>query len=254
MRIIGLIQARMNSIRLPGKILKEINSLPLIVHIYRRLLACKELDGIVASVACAGGEKIQSTCWKYGFRNVSVFPWQQLVDQKSTNLSDGSIRVDNSGKLNTDDDLLTRHLHSMPSDGNAFVRITADCLWHDPLRIDSMVRDYRLYYPRYLGFSNKIPYRTVSEVLDAEIVSMELLAQLDRDPNCPRETFCTYAEEKGYLAPWPIMTQHRYPIGEDLHLSIDTQEDLDRAEEMLKWLGSNDRWNYEETMAAYRGT
>ncbi len=134
---------------------------------------------------------------------------------------------------------------------HAFVRITGDCLFHDPNRIDDIVATYRNYYPKYRGLANWLPFRTVSEGLDCEIMSTELLAQLDRDPQCPRETFMTYAGEKGYLSPYPPEDQHRYPIGEDLHLSIDTPEDFERAEKMLAILG-NSEWRYEKTLEAYR--
>lgn len=217
----------MNSTRLPSKVLKEINGLPLIVHIYRRLLACRELDGVVVSWGGeAGRDQMREASLRYALRWAMVGP--------------------------KDDDLISRH--QVASIGyDAFVRITADCLFHDPQLIDNMVATYRNRYPKVRGLSNRIPYRTVSEGLDCEIVSSELLAQLDRDPQCPRETFCTYAEEKGYLSPYPPAELHRYPIGQDLHLSIDTPEDFARAEKMLKILG-NDEWRYEETLKAYRAT
>ena len=213
----------MNSTRLPGKVLREVNELPLVIHIYRRLLACRELDGV--SIAWGGEEgNLFESAKKYMIR-------YQIA--------------------NPEENLISRFLRcSIASHADAFVRITADCLFHDPFYIDRMVRHYRDSYPQYRGLTNRYPTRTISEGLDAEIYSTELLAELDRTPDCPREGFAVYAEEKGLIAPFQPRTQ---PLGQDLHLSIDTQEDFDRAEKMLKILG-NDDWLYENTIRAYELT
>jgi spore coat polysaccharide biosynthesis protein SpsF (cytidylyltransferase family) len=114
-----------------------------------------------------------------------------------------------------------------------------------------MIRMYKTYYPKFRGMTNWGFGRTVSEGLDAEIYSLELLAELDRDLKCPREDFATYAAQNKLVEAWPLRRDPLYPIGQDIHLSIDTPEDFDRAERMLKILG-NDEWRYEKTLEAYR--
>ena len=225
----------MGSTRLPGKVLKEVNGLPLIVHIYRRLLACKELDGVGISWG------VHDDC--------EVL--EKLVDRYGLFAHAGM-----------ENDLINRHRCAAASIGkyDAFVRITADCLFHDPAYIDAMVAEYRNHYPKYRGLTNWYPHRTISEGLDAEIYSMELMAELDRDPKCPREDFATYAALNGHVKTrWmPLdklqessLTDEQIKAGMEAHLSIDTQEDLDRAEKMLKIL-TNDEWRYSETLKAYQ--
>lgn len=229
MRCVALIQCRLGSTRLPGKVLKEINGMPLVVHIYRRLLACKELDSVVISWGTVNREtaerELEGTLGKY-----ALYSWSSP----------------------NQNDLIQRHLGaSALVMADAFVRITGDCLFHDPSQIDAMVADYRKHYPKYRGLTNWGHGRIVSEGLDAEIYSTELLAELDRDPKCPREDFATYAASNGYACQWgwtPYVSQYS-AVNE--HLSIDTQEDFDRAEKMLKILG-NDEWRYEKTLEAYR--
>ena len=95
--------------------------------------------------------------------------------------------------------------------------------------------------------------RLISEGLYAELYSTELLAELDRDPDCPREDFATYASKMdcvGRCAYTP-MSNLTFFGGDEIHLSIDTPQDFDRAEKMLKILG-NDEWRYEKTLEAYR--
>ena len=47
MRNIAIIQARQNSIRLPGKVMYKINNTPVIEILYKRLKKSKKLDDII---------------------------------------------------------------------------------------------------------------------------------------------------------------------------------------------------------------
>src|SRR5437762_393671 len=52
-RVVALIQARMGSVRLPGKVLKPIAGQPLLWHVVHRLKACRLLED-VAVVTSSG--------------------------------------------------------------------------------------------------------------------------------------------------------------------------------------------------------
>lgn len=62
MRIVGIIPSHLNSIRFPGKILYKIQDLPMIEHVRRRALLCKELDEIIV---CTCDLKIKKVITKY---------------------------------------------------------------------------------------------------------------------------------------------------------------------------------------------
>ena len=130
--------------------------------------------------------------------------------------------------------------------GSAILRITGDCWAHDPHLLDDMIRFFLDGYPHTQGVCNWNP-RTYSEGVDAEIYTMELLNKLDKDPNCPREGFASYAVAHGMLASWPVHPGDAY---KDVHLSIDVQADLDLARKILKKIG-NDCWAYDKTMEAW---
>jgi spore coat polysaccharide biosynthesis protein SpsF (cytidylyltransferase family) len=221
MRVAILIQARLNSTRLPRKVCKEINGLPILTHIYRRMLACEQADQVVCSLSADDEEILSNLCMKYGMYHC----------------------------YGDEEDLLHRHRRTATRFfADAIVRVTADCLFHDPALIDELIIHFRENWPYARALSNW-PNRKVSEGLDAEVWSLELLEQLHLDSKCPRENFATYAMNKGLVA--QLWGNHRKPNGADLHLSIDTQQDFERAEKMLKILG-NDEWNYEQTLEAYR--
>lgn len=233
MKIVCAIQARMGSTRLPGKALKEIHGLPILVHIWRRMLACAEVDEVVV----AWGGDLPRVTSRYAMR----ISW-----------------------CNDEDDLLLRLYNAgRESHADAILRVRADCLFLDPAKLDDLVRFYRDAYPCHRAVSNW-PSRMESEGLDAEVWSMELLAELDRTPECPREDFGTWAIQRGLVA--QRYTGHPANDGPP-HLSIDTQEDVDRAEKMLKLMDVNASafrrprhsqpfryvpWLYEVTLEAYR--
>ena len=205
----------------------KLNGLTMLHHVWRRLLACSELDECIVSI----GDGPDS--WR-------------LVDEALSIGARASV-----GHL---DDLIQRHCvaaHEMRVD--AIVRVRADCVFISPKYIDDVAAIYRREYPKVRGLVNW-PDRTISEGLDFELFSMGLMRQLEDTKDCPREDFATWVIERGFehqLAKWGIDYP---PIGQDLHLSVDTKDDANRAERMLKWLGSNDRWSYSETIAAYEAT
>ena len=51
--ILGLIPARLNSQRLPGKPLLKIDGLPMVIHVLKRSLLSKKLDNVIV---CAAGD------------------------------------------------------------------------------------------------------------------------------------------------------------------------------------------------------
>ena len=50
-KIVAIVQARYNSVRLPGKVLKNINGTPAIECLYKRLSKSKYLDDIIIATS-----------------------------------------------------------------------------------------------------------------------------------------------------------------------------------------------------------
>lgn len=61
--ILGLIPARLNSQRLPGKPLIKMDGLPLIIHVLKRSLLCKKLDKVIV---CADDRSVIEVVKKFG--------------------------------------------------------------------------------------------------------------------------------------------------------------------------------------------
>ena len=218
MRVGILIQARYNSERLVGKVLRDFNGLTLLSHLWRRMLACKEADGVM--IAWGGDPKPMladpNACY---FTHVPGLPEKKLKER------------------------IMFVAQQMQYD--AFVRVTADCLFHDPAFIDGMIAYYRACYPKVRGLSTWHPFRVISEGLDAELYSLDLMQEIVKNDKYGSETWTVdVAEQLEHFRPLQQLK------GSTAKLSIDTPEDAFRADAMLKILG-NDEWRYEETLKAY---
>ncbi len=226
MRVVAVLQARMGSSRLPGKAIKEINGLPILWHIYRRLLACREVDQVAVALGDDNPSAALPVCEKHVmYRQIGYT--NDLLQRLTTT---------------------ARWFHA-----DAILLVRADCLFVDPAILDDLVKTYRSCYPKVRGLSTW-PCRKYSEVMDVEVYSMELLAELSRTKECPREGFAAWLLTPEWNGAYGCGQRFDPAPNDGLpHLSIDTQEDFDRAEAMLKIL-SNDQWNYAETLKAWEAT
>lgn len=145
--ILGVIQARMDSTRLPGKVLLPILNKPVLAHIYERLKFATKIDEICIST--------------------------------STKPSDDSIInfAENTGIKffrGSDENLISRHLNAAKHFGaDAIVRITADNPLIDPKIIDQLV-DLFEKNPS-IDFVNNNKVRTFPVGLDAEVIPIKTL-------------------------------------------------------------------------------
>src|SRR5688572_6149321 len=137
MNLLALIQVRDGSKRLPGKALAEVNGLPIIQHIWNRVLACKELDGAVVSTSVESPEVV-GYCKRNGIPHY----------------------------VGSETDLLSRHLSALLThNGDAMLRVTGDELFIDPAILDQMASDFREWkYPPLINWHHD--QRAISEGLD----------------------------------------------------------------------------------------
>ena len=67
MKIIAIVQARMSSERLPGKVIKHLNSIPMIVQIYRRAVKAVNVDKVIVATSLdKADDTLVDVCKKYG--------------------------------------------------------------------------------------------------------------------------------------------------------------------------------------------
>ena len=151
MRSIAIIQARMNSSRLPGKVMLDLCGKTVLSHVVGRVQACEAIDQVVVATSDqAVDQEIVAEVQKLG---VGVFCGSEF-------------------------DVLGRYYNAAKSfDAEIIVRVTADCPLFDPEILSSMLVEFERILS---GGSAKIylsntRVRTYPRGLDAEIFNFPAL-------------------------------------------------------------------------------
>ena len=165
MKVVAIIQARMNSSRLPGKVLMKINGMSVIEIILKRLSKAKNLDAIaVATSTNHENDILAKHIKKLGFMCIR----------------------------GSEEDVLSRYLKAANSlNGNTLVRITGDCPLIDPCLVDKMIK---LYEEKKVDYLSNVEPPTFPDGLDIEIFTkraLEISTIQSKDPN-DREHVTSY--------------------------------------------------------------
>lgn len=150
MRKVAIIQARMGSTRLPGKVLKKVLNRPLLEYQLERIAKADELDSyVVATTTKDQDGAIVKLCEKLG---VPVF-------------------------RGSEEDVLARYFAAASCyQADIIIRLTSDCPLIDPHLIDQMIQTYCSQPNQYDYVSNVIE-RTFPRGMDIEVFSYEALAK-----------------------------------------------------------------------------
>ena len=72
-KLVGLIQARMGSLRLPGKVMMPLANIPLVEHIFNRITACAHIDTVLlATTQSPNNDKLVGHCRKLEWRFTAI--------------------------------------------------------------------------------------------------------------------------------------------------------------------------------------
>lgn len=198
MRTVAIIQARMGSTRLPGKVLMEVMGKPLLEYQLERVTRSHFLDDII--IATTTNEQDQAiTDW---CRKMS-YPYFQ----------------------GSEHDVLDRYFQAATLyDAQVVVRLTADCPVIDPQVIDRAICLYREHDFDYV--SNTVN-RTYPRGMDVEVFSYEVLKESHRKASSPAE--------REHVTPYIYRRPSIYKLGDVINesdqskyrLTVDTKEDFE---------------------------
>ena len=145
-KVIAIVQARVGSIRLPGKVLKEINGKSLIEIIFYRLAQSKKIDKIILATT----------------ENIENDLLVNLVEGLGYEVFRGS-----------ETDVLDRYYHAAKKHRpETVVRITGDCPIIDPELVDKIISIHGQENADYVSNTNPPSY---PDGLDTEVFSFEAL-------------------------------------------------------------------------------
>ena len=148
MRVVAIIQARMGSTRLPGKVMADIGGDTMLARVVERIKRAQLLDGVVvASTVNPADEVIADECQRL---DVPLY----------------------RGKEN---DVLDRYYQAATlHQSDTIVRITSDCPLIDPSVVDKVIGAFSAEGPDY---ASNIIERTYPTGLDTEVMTMSALTR-----------------------------------------------------------------------------
>ncbi len=156
-----IIQARIGSSRLYGKVLKHINDKPMLKFIYDRMTMSKKLDKIiVATTNLSEDDKIQSLCEK---NNILYF-------------------------RGSENNVLKRYYDcAVENHAKTIIRVTADCPFADPKLVDKMLDEFDKKNLDYLA--NTVPPNksTWPDGSDIEIFTIKALEKAYKEAKDPSD-------------------------------------------------------------------
>lgn len=153
MRTVIILQARVSSTRLPGKVLMDLAGRPMLARQIERLQTCTNVDEIV--VATTGDN--------------SDTPIVELADVCGVRWYRGEI-----------DDVLRRFVNAArEAEADIVVRSTGDCPLIDPVVTDRVIREL-IERRETCDYSSNVIRRTYPRGLDIEAMYVDVLERMDR--------------------------------------------------------------------------
>ena len=199
--VIAIVQARMTSTRLPGKVLADFTGRPMLACMLDRVRRSARLDRVwVATTTNAADDPVAALCGNLG---VPVFRGDEH-------------------------DVLSRYADAArDADAGVVVRLTADCPLADPAVIDEAVGLLLTHGHDYV--SNVIE-RSFPDGLDVEVFTRAALDAADREACSPfqREHVTPYLRTGRYPDAGTFSVGHLRAPADFSHLrwTVDTADDL----------------------------
>jgi len=218
-----IIQARMGSTRLPGKVLMNIGEQTMLKRVVNRAGRAKAVDRIVVATSTAETDDI--------------------IAEHVRALGVDVFRGD-------EEDVLNRYyLAARAYEASLVTRITADCPLIEPEIIDKVVIAFLDAYPK-ADFAANTLQRTYPRGLDVEVVSFAALERAWREAEKPYQ--------RSHVFPYIYKNPDKFNIisvtDEQDHsymrLTVDAQEDLEFVRAVYSRFGNQDEVSWQEVVFA----
>jgi spore coat polysaccharide biosynthesis protein SpsF len=222
-RVIAIIQARMGSTRLPGKVLQDIAGATMLERVVSRVGRAATLDAtVIATSTLPGDAAIVAACEALG---VPAF-------------------------RGSEDDVLDRYYGAAVAHGaDVVVRITSDCPLIEPTVIDMVVDAFLSGRPDY---ASNVHERSFPRGLDVEAVSMAALELTWREARAEYQ--------RAHVTPYIYQNPERFrllSVRGDIDYSayrwtVDTPEDMAFVREVYHRVGGDGLFSWQAVLNLLR--
>lgn len=217
MRILCIVQARMGSERLPGKVMREIEGKPMISYTLNALKKARYVDEVILATSTL---EINDKLVEY-------------VESIGSEVFRGS-----------EDNVLERFKQVADKyNGDIIIRVTGDCPLIDPIIVDNVVTKFLMYDYDYVRLD--VP-DTFQRGFDVEVFSKEALDKVytiacaeeninneEYQPFREHVTYYIYNHQDEFKVGY-VKGEGKYFENKDINLSVDRIEDFERVKEIIK--------------------
>jgi spore coat polysaccharide biosynthesis protein SpsF len=203
--MVAIIQARLGSTRLQGKVLRPLSGKPLIEHIIKRIQAVSEIDRIVLAIPSAESEK----------------PLEDIAEQLNIKCVSGP-----------EEDVLERFIQAGTCcQAEHIVRVCGDNPLVDPTLMRSLIRQHSKENADYTFCPDPIPLGTGSEV--AKLSALKQIAQ-KTSQSAYREHVTTYFHDHPDAFHLERIPAPPYLKNKNFRLTIDTEKDFHLIDQLYQ--------------------
>lgn len=222
-KIVAIVQARMTSSRLPGKVLAQLGHQPVLSWVLWRTCRAEMIDDVVVATSTEPSD-------------------DEIVAQ-----CDDCCYTVYRGSMN---DVLDRYYQAAKqAEADVIVRLTADCPFIDPGMLDDNIRTFLAADPPLDFAANRLPLdRTVPIGLDTEICTFAALETAWREAKEPhyREHVMPFFYE--HPERFNILHIRHEPDYGHMRWTVDTPEDLDFLRAVVRYFPNNDDFSWREVL------
>ena len=221
MKIVAIVQARTGSIRLPNKVMKLINGIPMIEILLKRLNNSKKLNQIILATS---------------------------KDVRNKNLIDHVQNLGFNCVQGSELDVLDRYLQAAKkSKADAIVRITGDCPMVDPVLVDECIHNFKDSSVDY--YSNTI-FPTFPDGLDIEVFKFSALEKAANESIKPshREHVTSYIKENVFFKKINHLNNKNLS---NFRWTVDDPEDFEVISNVFKYFKPNIYFSWKDVLKLY---
>ena len=222
MRTVAIIQARMGSTRLAGKVLLDLAGEPMLARVMHRVQRASLLDEVmIATTIHPADDAIAQLCAARGWPCARGSP----------------------------EDVLDRYYQAARvSQADVVVRITSDCPLIEPEVIDQVIHEFLAHQPKADYASNVQSPRTFPRGLDTEVMRFDALARAWREDTNPAW--------REHVTPYIYRHPERFRLHDvvnavdlsSLRWTVDTAQDLEFVRRIYARFGG-DTFTWRDVLA-----
>ncbi len=213
MKKVCIVQTRMGSTRLSGKVMKDLCGKPVIWHVIDRLKRCNNIDLIV--IATTTNEQ------------------DNIIEEYVKALDDEKIKI----YRGSEDDVLTRYFEAAERENaDLIIRVTSDCPLIDPEITDRIIEAA----VKSQTYTSNVGLRTFPRGFDTEVFTFQLLKDAfeNAETAVEREHVTPYIKEKTKDVAVNISNINDYSLH---RWTLDTEEDYTLIRKIYEKLWPNNR-------------